>query len=77
MFWFFERQHSRLRYEVRRHTDGDDFELVITHPDGRQDVEQFADSLELLDRMQRLQHALRAEGWQPPAQRVIPGRASA
>jgi hypothetical protein len=77
MFWFFERQHSRLRYEVRRHTEGDDFELVITHPDGRQDVEQFADSLELLDRMQRLQHALRAEGWQPPAQRAIPGRASA
>jgi hypothetical protein len=77
MLWFFERQHSRLYYEVRRQTDGDNFELVITHPDGHQDVEHFADSLELLDRMRRLQHSLHADGWQPPPQRATGGRASA
>lgn len=76
MLWFFERQRSRLHYEVRRQTDGDDFELVITHPDGHQDVEQFADSLTLLDRMQRLQRSLRADGWEPPARRATAGRAS-
>jgi len=82
MFWFFERQRFRLYYEVRRQTDGDNYELVITHPDGHQDVEHFVDSLELLARMQRLQHSLRADGWQPPAARssvphAIPGRANA
>ena len=76
MIWFFERQRSRLYYEVRRQTDGDNYELVITHPDGHQDVEHFADSLELLDRMERLQHRLHAEGWQPPRQRVSSGRAT-
>ena len=76
MIWFFERQRSRLYYEVRRQTDGDNYELVITHPDGHQDIEHFADSLELLDGMERLQHRLHAEGWQPPRQRVSPGRAS-
>ena len=77
MLWFFERQNSRLHYEVRRQTDGDDFELVITHPDGHLDVEQFADSVSLFARMQQLQRTLRAEGWRPPAQRVASGRASA
>ena len=77
MFWFFERRRSRLYYEVRRQTDGDNFELVITHPDGHQDVEHFADSLELLDRMQRLQHSLRADGWQPPAARASAPRPTA
>jgi hypothetical protein len=77
MLWFFERHHSRLHYEVRRQPDGDDYELVITQPDGRQDVEQFADSDDLLDRMQRLQRSLHADGWKPPAGRVSPGRANA
>src|SRR6478735_4321708 len=30
MLWFFEREDARLHYEVRRRTDGDEFELVIT-----------------------------------------------
>jgi hypothetical protein len=76
MLWFFERHDSRLHYEVRRQPDGDDFELVITQPDGRQDVEQFADALHLVDRMQRLQRSLRDDGWTPPP-RVTPGRAGA
>ena len=76
MIWFFERQHSRLHYEIRRQTDGHDYELVITHPDGRQEVEVYADPVQLLDRSQRLQHTLRSAGWQPPSGRshaVTPG----
>ena len=42
MIWFFERQQSRLHYEVRHQTDGHAYELVITHPDGRQDIELFS-----------------------------------
>jgi len=74
MIWFFERQASRLRYEIRRQPDGHDYELVITHPDGRQEVERYADALSLLERTDSLQHALRAEGWQPP---LLRGRAAA
>ena len=67
MIWFFERQESRLLYEIRRQADGDDYELVVTFPDGRQEVEQFRDPHALIERSQRLQDALRAQGWQPPS----------
>lgn len=69
MIWFFERHQSRLHYEIRRQTDGHDFELVITHPDGRQEVEHYSDPNALLDRSHHLQRMLRADGWQPPAGR--------
>ena len=67
MIWFFERQESRLIYEIRRQADGDDYELVVTYPDGRQDVEHFADPHALIERSQSLQDSLRAQGWQPPS----------
>ncbi len=67
MIWFFERHDARLLYEIRRQADGDDYELVVTYPDGRQEVEHFADPHALIERSQRLQDALRAQGWQPPS----------
>jgi hypothetical protein len=69
MIWFFERQQSRLHYEIRRETDGDAFELVITQPDGRQELESFTDPLALIERSQDLQDRLLAAGWQPPQRR--------
>jgi len=66
MIWFFERRDARLLYEIRRHADGDDYELVVTFPDGRQEVEQFGDPHALIERSQRLQETLRAQGWIPP-----------
>jgi hypothetical protein len=67
MIWFFERHDSRLLYEIRRQADGDDYELVVTFPDGRQEVEHYDDPHALIERSQRLQDALRAQGWQPPS----------
>ena len=72
MIWFFERHHSRLHYEIRRQTDGPDYELVITHPDGHQEVEHYADPAALLERSIRLQGSLLAAGWQPPGGRQRP-----
>ena len=66
MIWFFERQQSRLHYEIRRQTDGHDYELVITHPDGRQEVEHHADASALQERSVRLEDSLMADGWQHP-----------
>jgi hypothetical protein len=67
MIWFFERHEARLRYEIRRQTDGPDYELVITFPDGRQEVERYADPAEVTRRSIRLERALTDAGWEPPA----------
>jgi len=69
MIWFFERKTARLLYEIRRQVDGDDYELVVTFPDGTQEVEHFQDAGALIERSQRLQASLRADGWLPPAAR--------
>ena len=66
MLWFFERQDAWLRYEIRRQVDGHAYELVITHPDGHQDIEQFGDSRELIERSRHLQETLVAAGWHAP-----------
>ena len=66
MIWFFEREEARLLYEIRRQADGDDYELVVTFPGGRQEVEKFEDAHALIERSQQLQDALRAQGWVPP-----------
>lgn len=66
MLWFFEKHHFRLHYEIRRQTDGPDYELVITHPDGRQEVEHYRDANAVLERSVRLQDSLIQAGWQPP-----------
>jgi hypothetical protein len=70
MIWFFERHHDRLHYEIRHQPDGPGYELVITHPDGRQEVERYSDSGALLERSTKLQLTLSADGWQPPAPRT-------
>jgi hypothetical protein len=75
MIWFFERQRSRLLYEIRRQLDGHDYELVVTFPDGRQEVEKFTDAVSLVERSHRLQASLRAEGWMPPASARAAGQA--
>jgi hypothetical protein len=67
MIWFFERHDARLLYEIRRQAESDDYELVVTFPDGRQEIEQFRDPHSLIERSQRLQEALREQGWEPPS----------
>jgi hypothetical protein len=75
MIWFFERQEARLSYEIRRATEGTEYELVITHPDGTQQVEAFTDASVLMERSVRLREALLSQGWQAPDLRFRqPGR---
>ena len=69
MMWFFERQQSRLSYEIRRATEGTEFELVITHPDGSQHIEAFTDTSLLMERSVRLRDSLAAQGWRVPDNR--------
>jgi hypothetical protein len=74
MIWFFERQRARLSYEIRRAYDGQDYELVITLPDGRQQVEAFADTAGLMERSVWLRDALASQGWRAPEARPRLGR---
>jgi hypothetical protein len=66
MVWFFERQQARLHYEIRYQLDGNGFELVITDPDGRQQIERYDDAGTLVERSRDLQNTLIAAGWQAP-----------
>jgi hypothetical protein len=66
MIWFFERHRARLHYEIRRQSDGPAYELVITFPDGRQEIERYDDSNAVTRRSIRLERALTDAGWEPP-----------
>ena len=66
MLWFFEKHYARLHYEVRRQTDGPYYELVITQPDGGQEIETFADTEAVIQRSAALHESLVKAGWQPP-----------
>ena len=66
MLWFFRKQNARVQYEIRRHSEGDDFELVITREDGREQIETFADAQSVVERSQLLHDSLIASGWRPP-----------
>jgi hypothetical protein len=70
MIWFFERQQARLCYEIRRATEATEYELVITHPDGSQQVEAFTDATLLLERSVRLRDTLLSHGWRAPERRL-------
>ena len=66
MLWFFEKREARLRYEIRLQTDGHGYELVITFPDGRQELESFPNPDAVVQRSAALQNTLVQAGWQPP-----------
>ena len=66
MLWFFEKQREKLHFEVRHQSDGHDFELVITYPDGREVIEKFSDPRVLAERSRSLRTSLVDEGWHSP-----------
>jgi hypothetical protein len=68
MIWFFDREGERLRYEIRRATSDDAYELALTFPDGRTQTERTADAAELLDRCAETARTLRGDGWRAPHQ---------
>ena len=66
MVWFFEKEGSFVRFETRDAEDGDGFELLVIHPDGRQQVERFEDSGLLLQRQAELESFFSNDGWAGP-----------
>jgi len=62
MIWFFDREGERVRYEIRRAAD-EGYELEVTYPDGRTEVEQMVEPSDLLRRCTELAKALEEDGW--------------
>jgi hypothetical protein len=63
MIWFFDREGQRLRYEIRRTADDQGYELEVSYPDGRTEVEQMVEPSDLLQRCADLAKTLKADGW--------------
>jgi hypothetical protein len=66
MVWFFERNGDRLQCEIQHQNGGDRYDLVITHPDGRETTESFSDPHRLTLRRNELQERWRGDGWHGP-----------
>jgi hypothetical protein len=64
MIWFFDRNGQQLRYEIRRSENGEAYELVVTYPGGRVEVEQLRDPSALLKRCTDLAELLKIDGWE-------------
>lgn len=63
MIWFFDRDGQRLRYEIRRTADDQGYELEVSYPDGRTEVEQMVEPSDLLQRCADLAKTLKEDGW--------------
>lgn len=66
MVWFYERQGGLLRYEIRRGPENRGYELVITYPNGDEEIRRYHHPRALLDGMFRIQRALLEAGWRLP-----------
>ena len=63
MIWFFDRDGQKLRYEICHDRDAGRYRLVITHPDGRESIEEVDEPTDLIERSVELMNSLRGAGW--------------
>ena len=68
MIWLWEREGQRLTYEVRRLDEVNQYELLVTYPDGTEEAETFTEPGVLLERSFNWKERLESEGWRalPP-----------
>jgi hypothetical protein len=63
MIWFFDKDGERLRYEITRDRVDRRYRVVITHPDGRESIEEVDEPTTLIERSVELMNSLRVDGW--------------
>jgi hypothetical protein len=63
VIWFFDRNGEKLRYEICRDRVDGHYRVVITHPDGRESVEEVEEPTQLIERSVQLMNSLRVDGW--------------
>jgi len=68
MIWTFERGSERLRCEIRRDEDGQDYEFVVAPAEGPVQVERFSDPAVLIARSVEYFRILMVDGWEAPSE---------
>lgn len=63
MIWFFDRNGEKLRYEISRDRKDGRYRVVITRPDGTEQVEEVEEPTELIERSVQFMNSLRGDGW--------------
>jgi hypothetical protein len=63
MIWFFDRDGEKLRCEISHDRHNGRYKVVITRPDGSEDIEEVDEPTELIERSVQLMNSLRGEGW--------------
>jgi hypothetical protein len=63
VIWFFDKGGEQLRYEISRDRTAGRYRLAITHPDGRESIEELDQPTELIERSAQLMNTLRGHGW--------------
>lgn len=66
MFYFFRRNGSSIRCEVRADSGGLGYELIVDRPNATLTVERFGAPPELNRRWREIERTLVREGWQGP-----------
>jgi hypothetical protein len=64
MIWSFERQGQRQHCEIRRDTDGQQYQFVIVAADGAEATELYDDPSAVIARSVEYMRVLIEEGWQ-------------
>ena len=63
MIWFLDKDGQKLRYEINRAGAAGCYRLVITHPDGKESIEELHEPAALIERSVELMETLRSDGW--------------
>jgi hypothetical protein len=63
VIWFFDKDGEKLRYEINRDRAAGHYRLVITHPDGKESIEEVDEPTALIERSVELMNSLRGDGW--------------
>ena len=63
MIWFFDRNGEKLRYEITRDRRGGRYRVVITRPDGTEQIGEVDEPTELIERSVQFMNSLRGDGW--------------
>ena len=63
MLWFFERKDESIRLETRYDNDTSEYVLILSWPDGRQQIERFPDRKQYSLRLIGLENSLESEQW--------------
>jgi hypothetical protein len=65
MTWTFMRDGQKRHCEIRRDSDGQDYEFAVKAPDGSEQVERFDNPTALIDRSAEYFKELVQDGWLP------------